>query len=120
MTLAQCIQRCDALRPNSASESEKARWVLEIEGELVENFFPRYAPPPPVADPPRCWPEDKTKTLSASGPFEGLYLYRLMAWLDLMDQETAGWNLHTQVANTLESDFKKNYHRTHRRGEATA
>ncbi len=28
MTLGECIQRADALRPNACSEDEKARWVL--------------------------------------------------------------------------------------------
>lgn len=111
MTLGECIARADALRPNSATEGEKARWALELEGELAEVFFPRYREPGPVADRPRRWPEDRDKTLSASGPFEEVYLYRLLARLDLMDQEAEQYNLHAALANVLEDEFKKAWHR---------
>lgn len=114
MTLDQCIARSDSLRPNSATEEEKARWVLELEGELNRVFFPRYEDPSPVADWPRSWPEDRAKTLSASGPFEGMYVYRLLAWLDLTDQELESYNAHRAVADELEDAFKKAWHKGHR------
>lgn len=113
MTLGECIARADALRPNSATEGEKARWILEQEEELVRVFFPRYREPAPVADRPRRWPEDRDKTLSASGPFEELYLYRLLARLDLMDREAEQYNIHAAMAGALEDEFKKDWHRTH-------
>lgn len=117
MTLSECLERSDALRPNSASEAEKARWVLATESELREVFFPRYQGPPPVADSPCRWPEDGAKTLLGSGPYEAFYIYRLLACLDLMDQEAEQYNLHTVLANRLESDFKKDWHRRRRRAE---
>lgn len=113
MTLAECIARADALRPNAAAEEEKARWALAVEEELARTLFPRYRQPGPVADRPRRWPEDACKTLSASGPFEELYLYHLLARLDLMDQEAEQYNIHAALAAGLESEFRKHWHRTH-------
>lgn len=118
MTLGECIAQADALRPNSATEGEKARWALELEEELTGVFFPRYQGPGPVADPPRRWPEDGSKTLSASGPYEGLYLYRLLAQMDLMDQEMEQYGLHAALANRLLDEFKKEWHRRHARRDA--
>lgn len=115
MTVGECVARADALRPNSATEEEKARWVLELEEELGRVFFPRYRGPAPEADPPRRWPEDRSKTLSASGPYEGLYLYRLLAQLDLMDEETERYGVHAALANRLLDEFKKEWHRSHLR-----
>lgn len=115
MTLSECLERADALRPNSATETEKARWALELEEELNRVFFSRYREPAPERDWPRRWPEDAAKTLSASGPYEELYVYRLLAHLDLMDQEMEQYGVHAALANQLENDFKKEWHRRHTR-----
>lgn len=113
MTLGECVQRADALRPNAYSEAEKARWVLELEQELEEVFFPRYQGQEGKTG-PKTWPEDRAKRLLASGPFEELYLYALVAKMELMDQEWDAFNVHNAMANQLQSDFKKEWHRTHR------
>ena len=108
MTLGECIQRADALRPNACTEQEKARWVLELEGELERDFFPRY----------EGWqaPEkapDRALRLLASGPFEELYVFRLLARLELADQEWDSYNAYNALADQLLSEFKKAWHRTH-------
>lgn len=111
MTLGECVRRADALRPNACTEQEKERWVLEVEGELRRDFFPRYegfvsgdGEPAP----------DRTAPLLASGPFEGLYLYRLLAQMELTDQEWESYNAYNALANQTLSEFKKAWHRTHR------
>lgn len=113
MTLGECIRRADELRPNAASEEEKARCVLELERELEEVFFPRYCGP--RREGARRWPEDRAKELLGSGPFEEMYVFRVLARCELMDQEWDAYNAHTAMARQLESDFKKAWERTHRR-----
>ena len=113
MTLGECIRRVDALRPNSASEAEKARWALELERELETDFLPRYRGPWPQGA--RRWPEDRAKRLLGSGPFEGMYTYRVLACCELMDREWDAYNAHDLMARQLESDFKKAWERDHRR-----
>ncbi len=108
MTLGECLQRADALRPNACAEQEKARWVLELEVELERDFFARY----------EGWtsPEkapDRTSTLLASGPFEALYVFRVLARLELADQAWDSYNAYNALANQLLSEFKKAWHRTH-------
>ncbi len=108
MTLGECIQRADALRPNACTEQEKARWVLELEGELERDFFPRYedwTPPEKVSG--------RALTLLASGPFEELYVFRLLARLELADREWESRDAYNALANQLLSEFKKAWHRTH-------
>lgn len=113
MTLGECIRRCDELRPNAATEEEKARVVLELERELEEVFFPRYCGP--QREGARKWPEDKAHELLGSGPFEEMYVFRVLARCELMDQEWDAYNAHIAMAQQLESDFKKEWARTHRR-----
>lgn len=115
MTLGECIRRVDALRPNTADEQEKARWVFQIEQELEKVFFPRYDSPRQALA--KRWPEDKAAPLLASGPFEELYLHRLLSHLALMDGEWDAYNAHNALAQQMESDFKKAWERRHRRRE---
>ena len=113
MTLGECIRRVDALRPNSAAEEEKARWALELEGELAAAFLPRYKGPRPMGA--RRWPEDRARELLGSGPFEEMYTYRVLARCELMDREWDAYNAHNLMARQLESDFKKAWESDHRR-----
>ncbi len=108
MTLGECLQRADALRPNAGSEDEKDRWVLELEGELERDFFARYEGwQAPEKGPGRA------STLLASGPFEELYVFRVLARLELADREWDSYNVYNALANQLLSEFKKAWHRTH-------
>lgn len=118
MTLGECVQRSDALRPNAYTEAEKARWALELERELAETFLPRYEGEAPAGA--RRWPEDRGTQLLGSGPFEEMYLYRVVAKAELMDQEWDAYNAHALLARQLESEFKKEWERTHRRRPAAA
>lgn len=113
MTLGECVQRVDALRPNSCTEEEKARWALELETELETVFLPRYRGP--KREGARRWPEDRAKELLGSGPYEEMYTYRVLARCELTDQEWDAYNAHIAMARQLESDFKKEWERTHRR-----
>ncbi len=113
MTLGEGIRRVDALRPNAATEEEKARWILELERELETVFLPQYDGPRPQGA--RRWPEDRAAALLGSGPFEEMYVYRALARCELMDREWDAYNAHAAVAQQLESGFKKQWERTHRR-----
>lgn len=108
MTLGGCIQRADALRPNAYTEQEKARWVLEVERELCRDFFPRYRGPRPRPE------EDRAAPLAASGAFEALYLYRLLAQIELNDGQWESYNAYNDLANQALSAFRKAWHRDHR------
>lgn len=114
MTLGECVRRVDELRPNSATEEEKARGALELERELEDVFLPRYCGTGTQTG-ARSWPEDKARKLLGSGPFEEMYVYRVLARCELMDQEWDAYNAHIALARQLESEFKKEWERTHRR-----
>lgn len=113
MTLGECIRRADELRPNACGEEEKARWALELESELETVFLPRYEGP--RREGARRWPEDRAKELLGSGPYEEMYVYRVLARCELANQEWDAYNAHIALARQLESDFKKEWERRHKR-----
>lgn len=110
MTLGECVRRADALRPNACDEQEKLRWVLEVEQALRRDFMLRYE------EAPEAWEGEPNSAtlLAASGPYEGLYLYRLLAQMELADREWDSYNAYNTLANQALSAFKKAWHRTHR------
>lgn len=109
MTAGECVRRADALRPNACGEQEKLGWVWEVEQALRREFMPRYEGFQVVQDQPSA-----ASPLTASGPYEGLYLYRLLAQLELADREWDSYNAYNTLANQALSAFKKAWHRTHR------
>lgn len=109
MTLGECIRRADELRPNACAEQEKTRWVLELEEELRRDFLARYDGPQSG----RAQVNPATPLL-ASGPFEELYVYRLLAQMELVEREWESYNAYNALANQALSEFKKAWHRTHR------
>ena len=114
MTLGECIRRADALRPNALAEEEKAAWVLDLERELGEVFLPRYCGCPRAYEAKR-WPEDRAAALLGSGAYEEMYVHLVLARCALVDQEWDAYNAHTALARQLESEFKKDWERTHPR-----
>lgn len=109
MTAGECVRRADALRPNACGEQEKLDWVRETDQALRREFMPRY-------EGFRAGLEEwgATTPLAASGPYEGLYLYRLLAQLELADREWDSYNAFNTLANQALSAFKKSWNRTHR------
>ncbi len=116
MTLGECLRRADQWRPNTLPEEEKAKVVLDLERALEAEFFPRYEGAPGPG--PRRWPEDRAARLLASGPYEELYLHRVVARCELADQEWDAYNAHAALADRLESEFRKAWEREHRRSAA--
>lgn len=110
MTLGECVRLADAMRPNACGEQEKLRWVMEVEQGLRREFLPRYEGPQTGQG-----AVTSATRLVASGPYEGLYLYRLLAQMELAQQEWESYNAYNTLANQALSGFKKAWHRTHRR-----
>ena len=125
MTVGECIRRVDRLRPNTADENEKVRWIWELEQELRRDFLPRYQSlcpgfrpdygpvVRPEGPPSEAGPVSRSEPLVAGGPFESLYLYHLLAQLERTDQEWESCDAYQALANQALSEFKKAWNRTH-------
>lgn len=42
MTIRECIDKCDRLRPNAIDDMEKVEWLEELDRNLYTEFFSKF------------------------------------------------------------------------------
>ena len=114
MTLAEAIQRCDTLKPNSFTTPEKIEWLSRLDGRVKtevidthEGFedveFAGYTEDTPLLE----------TTLLVPSPYDELYLYWLQAQIDYNNGEINKYNNNISMFNSAYRDFTSYYNRTH-------
>lgn len=111
MTVQQAIERADEMRQGNASSDEmKIIWLSELDGIIYNDVILTHhkdaSPFVPY--------EDGSRELIASAPYDRLYIYYLMAQIDLAASEFNRYNNSTELYNKALNDFKAWYNRTHR------
>ena len=91
MTLLNAISMADTLRPNPIAASVKADIIIELETELCELFGEE--------KPVNSYPSDMT--LKADVNRGLLYVYYLMARIDLLNQDSELYEQDAPVAEVI-------------------
>lgn len=82
MTVNKVISRLDELRPNAASTEVKAAWCIALDSRLRCELLD--LPASPIS-----FPEDADSELTATPPYDELYILYCAAMLDLISGDTA-------------------------------
>lgn len=106
MKLSEAMARADALRLNTVSEEQKAKWIWELEGQLGEmaSILPRPCP----------WPEGKDTILLLTGPYEEVYQLYLAAKIDYYNQEMGLYANDRATYETMLAEARAWWRRKHR------
>lgn len=110
MTVQTAIEKANDMRAgNSAPDEMKIRWLSEVDGiiyndvilthEVEANGFSEYT--------------DTTQELIAEAPYDVLYVYWLMAQIDLKASELTKYNSSLALFNTTLRDYKAWFNRNH-------
>lgn len=110
MTVQTAIERANDMRAgNSAPDEMKIRWLSELDGiiyndvilthEVEANGFSEYT--------------DTTQELIAKAPYDVLYVYWLMAQIDLKASELNKYNNSLALFNVALRDYKAWFNRNH-------
>lgn len=83
-------------------EGETSRWWSTVNGKWV------FAPAPTYTD------ENSGDELIAESPDDMIYVYWLMAKIDLASQELNKYNNDNDIFENAYGRFRRRYHRTHR------
>lgn len=114
MTIRQAIDRADELRPNALSDEMKLLWLAQLDGVLRGQILARHSgadPAGPGADAPGA--ADGT-VLLAPEPYSAVYLYWLMAQVDLALGELTRYTNDMKLYNGALEDFAV-WYKTHHR-----
>lgn len=111
MTISAAIAACDRMRPNTFAYGEKEAWLRELEARIREEIVRTHEGAEAFLAGRAQEGED---ALLASSPHESLYLFYLLARIDLMNGETARYNESAALFNAQYDAFSAAYNRAHR------
>ena len=111
MTISAAIAACDRMRPNTFAYGEKEAWLRELEARIREEIVRTHEGAEAFLAGRAQEGED---ALLAPSPHESLYLFYLLARIDLMNGETARYNESAALFNAQYDAFSGAYNRAHR------
>ena len=111
MTISAAIAACDRMRPNTFAYGEKEAWLRELEARIREEIVRTHEGAEAFLAGRAQEGED---ALLAPSPHESLYLFYLLARIDLMNGETARYNESAALFNAQYDAFSAAYNRVHR------
>lgn len=111
MTISAAIAACDRMRPNTFAYGEKEVWLRELEARIREEIVRTHEGAEAFLAGRAQEGED---ALLAPSPHESLYLFYLLARIDLMNGETARYNESAALFNAQYDAFSAAYNRAHR------
>ena len=115
MTLAEAIQRCDTLKPNSYTEPEKVEWLSRLDERIKIEVIDTHEGSEDIEF--EKYTEDTnlfTTVLLVPSPYDELYLYWLQAQIDYNNGEINKYNNNISMFNSAYSGFTAYYNRTHK------
>ena len=111
MTISAAIAACDRMRPNTFAYGEKEAWLRDLEARIREEIVRTHEGAEAFLAGRAQEGED---ALLAPSPHESLYLFYLLARIDLMNGETARYNESAALFNAQYDAFSAAYNRAHR------
>lgn len=113
MTIQQAIERANEMRNgNSASDELKVKWLSELDGSIYHDVILRHKNNK-VTVKPEYSSDDTSIELIAESPFDVLYVYYLMAQIDLASSEINKYNASVSLYNSAYQNYKNHYRRNH-------
>lgn len=114
MTIQECIDRVDSLKPNQYTIKEKVEWLSFIELRIINDVLKTHEGYDGRYDLFTGYSEDKlTITMIAPSPYDRLYTKYLEMKIDEANGETTRYNNSATMFNTYYADYKKYYNKGH-------
>lgn len=113
MTIIDVIGRIDTLKPNGYKQSEKIKWLSELDSEIKKQIIDTHEGGENVVFNGYTDETPLTQKLLVEAPYDKLYLYWLESRIDYYDREQKSYNNSIDTFNVAYSEFSRYYNRTH-------
>ena len=114
MTIKECIDIVDNIKPNQYTIKEKVMWLSFIEAIIINEVLKTHEGYDGRYDMFEGYSEDKiSQTLIVSAPYDRLYTAYLKMKIDEENGETTRYNNSAALYNTYMAEYKKHYNKTH-------
>ena len=113
MTVQTAIERANDMRAgNTAPDETKIRWLTEIDHRIYNDVILTHHSDAEPFDTDR-YRNNTSAKLIAEAPYDSLYVYWLMAQIDLMASELTKYNNSLALFKEALKDYKAYYNRNH-------
>ena len=120
MTIKECIDIVDNLKPNQYSVKEKVMWLSFIDEIIINEVLKTHEGYDGRYDDFSGYSEDKLSVpLIVKSPYDRLYTAYLKMRIDGENGETARYNNSAALFNSYLMEYRKFYHKTHTPLDAT-
>lgn len=114
MTIKDCIDIVDNIKPNQYTIKDKVSWISFIEEIIINEVLKTHEGYDGRYDNFEGYSEDKLSvTLIVPSPYDRLYTAYLKMKIDEENGETARYNNSAALYNTYMSEYRKHYNKTH-------
>ena len=114
MTIKECIDIVDNIKPNQYSVKDKVQWLSFIDQIIINDVLKTHEGYDGRYDDFEGYSEDKiSTTLIVSSPYDRLYTAYLKMKIDSENGEMARYNNSAQLYNTYMLEYRKYYNKTH-------
>lgn len=114
MTIAEAINRVDALKPNQYPLEDKVYWLSQLDGQIYEEIIKTHEDSPITEFTGYNNETDTTaQELLVPAPYNDIYPLWLEARIDYSNAEYGKYNNSITMFNVAYSNYASYYNRTH-------
>lgn len=114
MTIKECIDIVDNIKPNQYTIKEKVMWLSFLDETIINDVLKTHEGYDGRYDLFEGYTEDKLSVkLIVPSPYDRLYTAYLKMRIDCENGETARYNNSQQVYDTFYMEYRKHYNKTH-------
>ena len=113
MTIIEAINKVDALKPNTYTQSDKIAWLSTLDGLIKKHIIDTHEGGESVVFDGYDENTPLDTSLIAEAPYDSVYLSWLEAKIDYANGEFNKYNNSATAYNTDYSAFERYYNRTH-------
>ena len=114
MTIKECIDMVDNVKPNTYSIREKVLWLSFLDESIINDALKTHECYDGRYDDFNGYTEEKLSVpLIVKSPYDRLYPAYIKMQIDSENGETARYNNSAALFNTYYMEFRKYYNKTH-------
>ena len=114
MTIKECIDMVDSIKPNQYGVEEKTRWLSFLDGIIINDVLKTHEGYEGQYDEFTGYSHDRLGTkLIVNTPYDQMYVEFLKMKIDEANGETARYNNSATMFNSYLGMFKKYYNKYH-------
>ena len=113
MKISEALSLIDDLKHNTYSDSDKIRWLSELDGRIKEDIVDTHEDAELVSFTGYDVDTDRSTELIAKAPHDDIYIKYLEAKIDYANGEYGKYNNSIAMFNSEYSGFRRYYNRTH-------